>query len=70
LLQGTHRDACLPLIQLPGDITSCGLPLVIFQETPKPFATPNQSYMCCATADSRQEQDIAFPLMIALVMMW
>jgi hypothetical protein len=35
---------------------------------PKPFATPNQAYMCCAPADSRQEQDISFPLMISLVM--
>src|SRR5207244_6173855 len=68
LLQGTHRDACLPLIQLPGDITSFGLPLVIFQEAPKPFATPNEASMGCAPADSRKEQDIPFPLMSSLVM--
>ena len=42
--------------------------LVVFQESPEPFATPNRAFPFCVLADWRKEQDIALALMIALVM--
>ena len=47
---------------------SCGFTLVVFEEAPKPFATPNRACTCCVVADRRKEQDVALALMIALVM--
>src|SRR5262249_19521861 len=46
---------------------SCGLTFVVFEEASKPFATPNRACRFRAPADSRNEQDIPFPLMISLV---
>ena len=42
--------------------------LVVFQESPEPFATPNRAFPLCVLADWRKEQDIALALMIPLVM--
>src|SRR5215475_7384679 len=47
LLQGTHRDTCLPLLQFSGNITSCGLALVVFEEAPKTLATLNGALTRC-----------------------
>jgi len=46
---------------------SCGLTFVVFEETSKSFATPKWACLFRVPADSRKEQDIAFPLMISLV---
>ena len=47
---------------------SCGLSLVVFQESTQPFATLNWALTLSALAGRRKEQDIALPLMIPLVM--
>src|SRR6476661_5718970 len=47
---------------------SCSLTLVVFQQSPKPFATLHWTLTRCAWADHREEQDIALALMIPLVM--
>ena len=61
-------NANLRVVQPVWSKNSCGLTFVVFQEASKPFATPNRACTFCALADSRKEQDIAFSLMIALVM--
>ena len=47
---------------------SCGFTLVVFEEAPKPFTTPNQAFTYCVLADRRKEQHVALALMISLVM--
>ena len=42
--------------------------LVVFQESPEPFATPNRAFPLCVMADCRKEQHIALALMIPLGM--
>src|SRR5262249_20692848 len=51
-----------------GSKNSCGFTLVVFEEDPKPFTTPNQACALCVPADRRKEQHIALALMISLVM--
>src|SRR5205085_8066305 len=50
------------------DKNSCGFTLVVFEEAPKPFATPNRAFMCRVLAGRRKEQHVALALMIPLVM--
>ena len=47
---------------------SCGLALIIFQQSSKPFATPDRAFVCRVLADRRKEQHVTLALMIALVM--
>ena len=47
---------------------TCGFAFVVFQETPKPFATSNRAFICCVLADRRKEEHVALALMISLVM--
>src|SRR5439155_16868542 len=37
---------------------SCGFTLVVFEEAPKPFATPNRAFMCRVLAGRRKEQHV------------
>jgi hypothetical protein len=80
-LPGSQRPLCRPLVAPRAGLSllldplfpvwsknSCGFTLIVFEETAKPFATPNRACSCCVVADSRKEQDIPFALMIALVM--
>src|SRR6266446_7206380 len=50
------------------DKNSCGLALIIFQQSPEPFATLNGTLTLYILPDRRKEQDILLPLMIPLVM--
>src|SRR2546425_13222434 len=47
---------------------SCGLALIIFQQSPEPFATLHGTLTRSILPDRRKEQDIPLPLMIPLVM--
>jgi len=47
---------------------SCGFVRIVFQESPEPFTTLHGACTLWILADRRKEQDIAFALMIALVM--
>src|SRR5207237_1788672 len=62
-LSGCHRAGYLVWSK-----NSCSLTLVVFQQSPKPFATLHWTLTRCAWADHREEQDIALALMIPLVM--
>ena len=50
------------------DKNSCGFTFVVFEESPKPFTTPNWACTCCILADRRKEQHIALAMMIPFVM--
>jgi transposase len=47
---------------------SCGLTLVVFQEASEPFMALNWALALAACAGCRKEEDVAFPLVISLVM--
>src|SRR6266571_5250183 len=51
-----------------GSKNSCSFARVVFQESPKPFATLHRALALCILAGRRKEQDIALALMIPLVM--
>jgi hypothetical protein len=47
---------------------SCGLALIVFQQSSKPFTTLHGAFALCVLADRRKEQHIALTLMVPLVM--
>jgi hypothetical protein len=51
-----------------GSKNSCGLTLIIFQQSSQPFATLNGAFTFWILTDCRKEEHVAFTLMIALVM--
>ena len=53
---------------LVGSKNSCGFARVVFQESPKPFATLHRALALCILAGRRKEQDIALALRIPLMM--